>query len=231
MKQQFSFLPYGDGYAAIVGLDAFTLPGLYTLDLYAGDSQVPTFSQVVQVAGSNFGFQAIGLADDTVLRAAEDAVLNDIYSAINADLRWDSTQPFVAPLDNTGYRSAAYGAARSYAGAPVRIFHSGVDYAAPINTPIKAVAAGHVVFSDFTQLRGNVVIVDHGWGIMSGYFHMEQRAVVVGDIVEAGAACRCTRQHRSLNRRTSALGFARARCCRQRVAVVRGGDAEFFSRK
>ncbi len=185
-QQTFTFSSYDAGYAAIVGLDAFTQPGLYTLELFLDQSDPPTLSQLVQVESKNYGFQAIALVDDPNLRASEDAVLRTIYASASSQPLWDTSQPFVSPLDNIGYRSAAYGAARSYAGAPVQIFHTGVDYAAPINTPIKAVAAGNVVFSDLTDLRGNVVIIDHGWGVMSGYFHLEQRAVAAGDVVAAG---------------------------------------------
>jgi len=34
-------------------------------------------------------------------------------------------------------------------------------------------------------LRGNIVIIDHGWGVMSGYFHMNTRSVQVGDVITA----------------------------------------------
>ena len=185
-QQDFPFMPYGDGYAAIVGIGAFAHPGLYVLEVFTADRAVPVLSQMVRVSDVNFGFQSISVADNIELRSAEDAVLDAFYQSISAEPRWDTSQPVLAPLDNTGYRSAGYGAPRSYAGAPVRIYHSGVDYAAPVNTPIRTVAAGTVVFSDWTDLRGNVVLVDHGWGVISGYFHMEQRTVVPGDVVAAG---------------------------------------------
>lgn len=184
--QSFDFYEHANGYVALVGIDAFAQPGLYTLELFGGDAATPIVSQPLLLEGINFGFQSIPVADDVSLRATEDAVLAAVYATSSAESSWTLTQTFAAPLDNTAYRSAGYGAPRSYAGAPVRIFHTGVDYAAPVNTPIKAIAPGTVVYSDFTQLRGNVVVLDHGWGIMSGYFHMEIRTASVGDQVSTG---------------------------------------------
>ncbi len=186
-EQTFPFLPYGDGFLAIVGLDAFTRPGLYTLDVFTADEERPTLSQVVRVAGIDYGFQAIPLADDTVVRSAENSTLTPIYQTITPQPYWSITQTFSSPLD-INYISGIYGSPRSYDGAPVSIFHTGVDYGAPVNTPIRAVAAGVVAFSQFTQLRGNLVVLDHGMGVFTSYAHMTQLLVNVGDVVTVGQA-------------------------------------------
>ncbi len=185
--QTFPFLPYENGYLAIVGLDAFTRPGLYTLDVFTTESENPILSQVVRVAGIDYGFQAIPLFDDTGVRAAENNMLTPIYQTITPQPLWNLTAPFASPLD-INYISAIYGSPRSYAGAPVSIFHTGVDYGAPVNTPIRAVADGIVAFSAFTQLRGNLVVLDHGMGVFTSYAHMTQTLVNVGDVVTVGQA-------------------------------------------
>ena len=185
-EQQFAFFPYADGLVGLFSLDAFAQPGLYQFNIFLDDPRQPAFSQGVVVDSINFGFQNIPVADDMALRAREGADLAKIYRVVSAEPLWDSDQPFRPPLDNIDYRSAGYGAPRSYAGAPVRIFHTGVDYAAPANTPIKAAAAGKIVFSDLVGLHGNHIIIDHGWGVMTAYSHMSQRAVSVGEMVEAG---------------------------------------------
>lgn len=186
-EQTFPFFSYRDGYLAIVGLDAFTRPGLYTLDVFTADLENPILSQVVRVAGIDYGFQSIPLVDDTSVRSAENTMLTPIYQTITPQAQWAITQPFSSPLD-INYISAIYGSPRSYAGAPVSIFHTGVDYGAPVNTPIRAVAAGTVVFSQFTGLRGNLVVIDHGLGVFTSYAHMTQTLVNVGDVVTVGQA-------------------------------------------
>jgi murein DD-endopeptidase MepM/ murein hydrolase activator NlpD len=47
-------------------------------------------------------------------------------------------------------------------------------------------APGKVVLAETLQVRGNVVIVDHGRGVMSGFWHLSQINVKSGDEVWAG---------------------------------------------
>jgi murein DD-endopeptidase MepM/ murein hydrolase activator NlpD len=49
-----------------------------------------------------------------------------------------------------------------------------------------APAAGVVVMAESLQVRGNTVWVDHGLGVYSGYFHLSEIAVEVGQTVEPG---------------------------------------------
>lgn len=186
-EQTFPFAPYADGYIAIVGLNSFVYPGLYEVTLSLDGDDAPDFVQRVEVIGISYGFQAIDVADNTAVRSAENAMLTPIYSTFSLTATFPITETFISPLD-ASYLSAVYGAARSYAGAPVSIFHTGVDFGAPISTPIYAVADGVVVFNEFTELRGNVVILDHGLGIKTGYFHLSQTLVQTGDVVSKGTA-------------------------------------------
>ena len=55
-----------------------------------------------------------------------------------------------------------------------------------MGTPIYAPAAGTVVLAEKLAVRGNVVLIDHGLGLFSGYWHQNQLAVVVGQEVKAG---------------------------------------------
>jgi murein DD-endopeptidase MepM/ murein hydrolase activator NlpD len=75
---------------------------------------------------------------------------------------------------------------RSYNDGPYDVYHSGVDYALPVGAPVQAPAGGRVIFADTLRLRGNVVIVDHGRGVMTAYFHLDRIDVTVGQQVAAG---------------------------------------------
>ena len=84
--------------------------------------------------------------------------------------------------------TAGYGDGRSYNGGPVEIYHTGVDFSGAVGTPILAPANGTIVFTGPLELRGNAVIIDHGLGVMSAYFHLSEIFVADGDTVTAGEA-------------------------------------------
>lgn len=64
--------------------------------------------------------------------------------------------------------------------------HYAVDVVAPIDTPVKAVANGTVIFSEWTADTGYVVIVEHKNGFLSVYKHNGSLNKSQGDIVRAG---------------------------------------------
>ncbi len=65
-------------------------------------------------------------------------------------------------------------------------FHSGVDLAAPNGSEIVAVADGIVTMSGFDKIGGNYVLIDHGEGFESGYYHLDSRSVELGEEISAG---------------------------------------------
>jgi murein DD-endopeptidase MepM/ murein hydrolase activator NlpD len=70
---------------------------------------------------------------------------------------------------------------------PYRHFHTGVDIAAPLGTPVMAAANGVVVAVGHTAIGyGNYVVVAHGGGIATLYGHLLNTTVAVGDHVVRG---------------------------------------------
>jgi murein DD-endopeptidase MepM/ murein hydrolase activator NlpD len=66
-------------------------------------------------------------------------------------------------------------------------FHPGIDYAGPWGTPIAATAPGTVVYAGPRGGYGNMVEIDHGYGIHTRYGHMSSILVHVGQKVAKGA--------------------------------------------
>jgi murein DD-endopeptidase MepM/ murein hydrolase activator NlpD len=64
--------------------------------------------------------------------------------------------------------------------------HEGIDVAAGAGTPIAAAAAGTVIVAGWNGGYGNMVVVDHGGGISTGYAHMSSTSVSVGQSVGQG---------------------------------------------
>ncbi len=68
--------------------------------------------------------------------------------------------------------------------------HNGIDFAAPVGTPVLATAAGTVVDStdrfDGGSQYGKVIVIEHAAGVRSTYAHLDQRSVMIGAVVVAG---------------------------------------------
>jgi murein DD-endopeptidase MepM/ murein hydrolase activator NlpD len=60
--------------------------------------------------------------------------------------------------------------------------HSGVDIGVDLGTPVGAAANGRVAFAGALSERGNMVILDHGMGVFTGYAHLSAILVRVGDM-------------------------------------------------
>ncbi len=65
-------------------------------------------------------------------------------------------------------------------------FHSGIDIAAPIGTPIYAAYNGEVAWSNYSSSAGNWIGIDHGNGLYTIYMHMSKLIANVGDKVSTG---------------------------------------------
>lgn len=188
--QELNFIPYENGFAALVGIDAFTNPGSYEVDINGfGELSGSNFAQKFPIASSNYISQEISIPAelndllDPELRQKEDAFLHTIYANFSEEPRWDGL--FQVPVTDTVV-TAYYGGGRSYNEGAIDIYHTGTDFNGDIGTPIIAAADGTVVFSDDLELRGQTVIIDHGLGVMTGYYHFSEIFVDVGENVAAG---------------------------------------------
>ncbi len=66
--------------------------------------------------------------------------------------------------------------------------HYGIDIIAPKGTPIKSIANGVVIFSDWSMETGNTILIKHSNDLISVYKHNEKLLKKSGDIVKAGEA-------------------------------------------
>jgi murein DD-endopeptidase MepM/ murein hydrolase activator NlpD len=93
------------------------------------------------------------------------------------------TQPFIRP--RTSRITSAFGSGRLFNGR-VASSHGGVDFAGQPGDPVRAANRGVVAIVANFFLAGNVIYVDHGAGVMTGYFHLTEASVAAGDTVERG---------------------------------------------
>jgi murein DD-endopeptidase MepM/ murein hydrolase activator NlpD len=115
-------------------------------------------------------------------RELEARTLADAFAAVGPMPRWD--RPFIVPVE--GRHTSPFGLPRRYVrGGPVS-YHLGTDIAAPTGTPIRATNDGVVRVSGMYPIKGGLVIIDHGFGLSSLYFHQSELAVTAGAVVERG---------------------------------------------
>lgn len=102
----------------------------------------------------------------------------------------ESGQPM--PQNSGGYVRPVGGAIVSgygYRTHPVLGYskmHEGVDMAASCGTPVHSVKSGTVVAVEYHRASGKRVKVDHGNGVISGYYHLQSYNTSVGATVQAG---------------------------------------------
>ena len=65
----------------------------------------------------------------------------------------------------------------------VRDFHEGIDIAAAVGTPVRAVAAGKVIFAGYVSGYGRMVTIDHGNGLVTRYAHLSRVRVSQGQTI------------------------------------------------
>jgi len=113
----------------------------------------------------------------------EEQSLHDLESVVqNKQARWDAT-PSIWPVK--GWVTSGFGKRVSPFTGQV-MMHEGLDIGAPFNTPVVAPAAGRVVTTGFDPRMGNVISVDHGFGIETQYGHLAKILVKNGQKVKRG---------------------------------------------
>jgi murein DD-endopeptidase MepM/ murein hydrolase activator NlpD len=65
-------------------------------------------------------------------------------------------------------------------------FHKGLDIAAEKGTPVYATAAGTVSTRGYQNAYGNLIVLDHGFGLETRYGHLSAFSVNEGDTVKRG---------------------------------------------
>lgn len=93
------------------------------------------------------------------------------------------TAPFKRPRSSTV--TARFGTGRMFNGT-LAARHLGVDFRGSTGSPVVAANRGVVALVDRFFLAGNVIYIDHGDGVVTGYFHLSRALVAAGDTVARG---------------------------------------------
>lgn len=162
----------------------------YPLMVYASlsDGTRVTLESEVRVITGGFIRQEVEIPTerayliDPQLERTELARLFAVFETSVNERLWNG-EPFMLPIASE--ITSPFGAVRVLNGS-AETRHTGWDLRARTGTPVLASASGRVVFAGRLDIRGNHVIIDHGYGILSGYSHLSQTNVTRGQTVSRG---------------------------------------------
>jgi murein DD-endopeptidase MepM/ murein hydrolase activator NlpD len=189
--------PLGSGdkdqtYEGLLGVDLNTKPEKYGIRFVATDESGTTNSQKssIKVMKADFAVQKVTLPQSmveldpkTLERVNQESKrLKELFQKFWNERTWKGA--FIRPVE--GEMSGAFGTRRIINGQP-KSSHTGVDLRAEEGTPVWASNSGRVALVDELFFSGISVILDHGWGLYSMYFHLSGARVREGDRVPKGA--------------------------------------------
>lgn len=177
-------------YIGLMGVYALLEPSIYpiTIRAIAKTGEASLVQGRIQVGQGNFPYETLSLSGDLMplldpqLNEAETEEFAKIFSVFTPKQWWHG--PMQQPIDT---RFASYfGARRSFNNHTLDTYHSGVDMIARVGTPVMAAAPGRVAAAEPFNIRGNVIVIDHGRGVFTVYCHLSRFVAKVGDMVDTG---------------------------------------------
>ncbi len=190
--QALAFFRYADGVAALAAIDFEARPGRYdwTIAIVDKGRAARTMTGRVRIRPRRFDVERLTLPADRVdldeesaRRAeAEAERLRSLLHTVTGERLWRGR--FTAPVAPSR-PPTSFGARRIINGQP-RSPHGGLDYAAERGTPVVAANSGRVALVADFFFPGQLVVVDHGFGLHTAYFHLDRISVAEGDLVDRG---------------------------------------------
>lgn len=175
----------GRRWIAVVGLPLTVKPGQQRIEL--DDGRQLAF----QVGARDYQEQRITLQNKEQVNPSPanlKRIDRELAEQTDAYRRFSPRQPSNLLFDKpvAGPLSSPFGLRRFFNGEE-RNPHSGLDFAVPAGTPVKAPAAGKVILVGDYFFNGKTVFVDHGQGLISMFCHLSQVGVQIGDELARGA--------------------------------------------
>jgi murein DD-endopeptidase MepM/ murein hydrolase activator NlpD len=180
----------GGGFRALIAVPIEGPESLVVTLIPGGALASDSVSLTLRVAEGSYRRERLSVAPEYAKpdSAAERRILDEIATARSVAERAHETprlwsRAFRPP--RPGRVTSPFGTARVLNGE-VQSRHLGTDFAGAVGAPVRAANAGVVALAGHFYLAGNVVYVDHGEGLVTGYFHLSRVEVTEGDTVARG---------------------------------------------
>jgi murein DD-endopeptidase MepM/ murein hydrolase activator NlpD len=184
--KELHFVEGKEGHRAIVGIDLYLEPGRYPLLLKAGGRDL---SQVLRVSKKTYPLQRLTLEEDKVILSPENEARVE-RELMRTSALWPVDSPrfwsgsFIDPVPGKPL-GTPFGVRRIINNIP-KNSHSGVDVTADEGEPVRAPNDGVAILVEEQFFSGRSVIIDHGDGIYTMFFHLSEPKVRVGQAVLKG---------------------------------------------
>ena len=167
--------------------------GEYPVTVRAGEL---VYETTVTVLKYDFDFQ--NMIIDTSVPSVASAVTGQaiaefrekmipLFSVFSDERYWDGYFEMPIKMGPADFISTQFGEIRITNGdQSTRRSHLGMDIAASTGVPVYASGAGRVLLAEFLLNTGYTVVIDHGGGLISIYYHMSAVDTVEGVFVEQG---------------------------------------------
>jgi murein DD-endopeptidase MepM/ murein hydrolase activator NlpD len=171
-----------------VGLDVTPRGYPLTVSVLFADGSRGGINAAVEIVNGGFVRQAFTLGGELAyltspeIERNEYARIDSLLANSSAQRLWSDTG-FIMPMDTE--ITSAFGSFRTL-NQYTQTRHTGWDFRAAPGTPIRASADGQVVYAAPLDIRGNYVMIDHGFGVFSGYAHFSEMYVTNGQSVTQG---------------------------------------------
>ncbi len=201
--QAFSLLRHDDRFVGFVGIDANEQIGPHALGVAVwgpSGEQLLWQETVIEISAVEWTVDDIQIDGpnaallEPAIRSEDYAAREPFQSTLTPQLHWLGV--FDPP--SSGEITALYGEQRSFNGGPISEYHTGIDFGGLTGAAVTAANAGIVSWAGQTRRRGNGLIIDHGAGVYSGYYHLSELLQTPGVVV----------QQRDLIARMGATGLA-----------------------
>lgn len=185
-----TFFPYKGEMVALMPARYNGSTGTYHVTIRAGEES-QSFAVTVTDGGFDVTVQQFEVDQSVADSTVNNNEANETYEAVTRPIKnqsdpekyWEG--PFQLPIDpQYKVATSTFGRIRVINGSSSQ--HAGIDYPAPEGTPVWAPNNGRVLYAGYLQLTGNMVCIEHGFGLKSWFYHLSAVDVEAGQMVKTG---------------------------------------------
>ncbi|HAS90744.1 MAG TPA: hypothetical protein DCS12_00285, partial [Clostridiales bacterium] len=192
VKTNFDIYAYKDKNYYMMPIDLYTQPGEHNVIAVVneGAEDEYTLEKTLTVSNRSFKTQYLTVSEEMNETHNDNAAIYEFAQLVKPartesakEKLWEGT--FIMPVE--GELTTDFAEIRYVNNEISSSRHSGLDLAAPKGTPVVAPNNGRVTFAMEGLLSpGNTVVIDHGMGLFTSYYHLDTINVKKGDEVKKG---------------------------------------------